>query len=328
MPQLTADRSAPSAASRAASVLIIADGGVRFSGDITKATRRRRAQPIMIGSLFAGTEESPGETILYQGRTYKLYRGMGSIEAMRSEGSRDRYFQGDEPDMKLVPEGIEGRVSYKGSSRFNIHQLVGGLSAGMGYCGCAHARTSSARRRASSASARPACARATSTTSSSPRKRRTTGSNRPDDQAALGARRGSARRTRRGLMILVLDFGSQYTQLIARRVREQHVYCEIHPFNVSLDDRSGSSQPEGIILSGGPSSVYAEGAPLPRRGRSCDVGVPDPRHLLRDERPELLAGGKVARATHREYGAAKITIDDESDLFAGIAGKSTARRSG
>jgi len=115
-------------------VPIIADGGVRWSGDITKAIAAG-AHSIMIGSLFAGTEESPGETILYQGRTYKLYRGMGSIEAMK-EGSRDRYFQGDEPDVKLVPEGIEGRVAYKGSLSFNIHQLVGGLKAGMGYCGC------------------------------------------------------------------------------------------------------------------------------------------------------------------------------------------------
>jgi IMP dehydrogenase len=115
-------------------VPIIADGGVRYSGDITKALAAG-AHAIMIGSLFAGTEESPGETILFQGRTYKLYRGMGSIEAMK-EGSRDRYFQADEPDVKLVPEGIEGRVSYKGSLAFNIHQLVGGLKAGMGYCGC------------------------------------------------------------------------------------------------------------------------------------------------------------------------------------------------
>jgi IMP dehydrogenase len=115
-------------------VPIIADGGVRYSGDITKAIAAG-AHSIMIGSLFAGTEESPGETILFQGRTYKLYRGMGSIEAMK-EGSRDRYFQSGEPDMKLVPEGIEGRVPYKGSLGFNIHQLVGGLKAGMGYCGC------------------------------------------------------------------------------------------------------------------------------------------------------------------------------------------------
>jgi IMP dehydrogenase len=115
-------------------VPIIADGGVRWSGDITKAIAAG-AHSIMIGGLFAGTEESPGETILYQGRTYKLYRGMGSIEAMK-EGSRDRYFQVDEPDVKLVPEGIEGRVAYKGSLSFNIHQLIGGLKAGMGYCGC------------------------------------------------------------------------------------------------------------------------------------------------------------------------------------------------
>ncbi|MCC6767041.1 MAG: IMP dehydrogenase [Deltaproteobacteria bacterium] len=133
MPQLTAVLGAARAV-KGTDVPVIADGGVRFSGDITKAIAAG-AHAIMIGSLFAGTEESPGETILFQGRTYKLYRGMGSIEAMK-EGSRDRYFQGDEPDMKLVPEGIEGRVSYKGSLAFNIHQLVGGLKAGMGYCGC------------------------------------------------------------------------------------------------------------------------------------------------------------------------------------------------
>jgi len=133
MPQLTAVLGAVKGVA-GSDVPIIADGGVRWSGDITKAIAAG-AHSIMIGSLFAGTEESPGETILYQGRTYKLYRGMGSIEAMK-EGSRDRYFQGDEPDVKLVPEGIEGRVAYKGSLSFNIHQLVGGLKAGMGYCGC------------------------------------------------------------------------------------------------------------------------------------------------------------------------------------------------
>jgi len=133
MPQLTAVLGAVRGV-KGTDVPIIADGGVRYSGDITKAIAAG-AHSIMIGSLFAGTEESPGETILFQGRTYKLYRGMGSIEAMK-EGSRDRYFQSDEPDMKLVPEGIEGRVPYKGSLAFNIHQLVGGLKAGMGYCGC------------------------------------------------------------------------------------------------------------------------------------------------------------------------------------------------
>jgi IMP dehydrogenase len=136
-------------------VPIIADGGVRYSGDITKALAAG-ADAVMIGSLFAGTEESPGDTILFQGRTYKLYRGMGSIEAMK-EGSRDRYFQAEEPDMKLVPEGIEGRVPYKGSLAFNIHQLVGGLKAGMGYCGCrslAELRTSARFLRVSVAAVR------------------------------------------------------------------------------------------------------------------------------------------------------------------------------
>ena len=133
MPQLSAVLGAVRGV-KGSDVPIIADGGVRYSGDITKALAAG-AHAIMIGSLFAGTEESPGETILLQGRTYKLYRGMGSIEAMK-EGSRDRYFQADEPDVKLVPEGIEGRVPYKGSLAFNIHQLVGGLKAGMGYCGC------------------------------------------------------------------------------------------------------------------------------------------------------------------------------------------------
>ena len=123
-------------------VPVIADGGIRFSGDITKAIAVG-ASSVMIGNLFAGTDESPGELILYQGRSFKEYRGMGSIGAMR-RGSRDRYFQDEfelESDKgaqeKLVPEGIEGRVAHKGSVASMIHQLVGGLRAGMGYCGCA-----------------------------------------------------------------------------------------------------------------------------------------------------------------------------------------------
>jgi IMP dehydrogenase len=135
MPQVSALLdSAPAA--RALRVPLIADGGIRFSGDIVKALACG-ADTVMIGGLLAGTEESPGETILYQGRTYKMYRGMGSLGAMR-QGSRDRYFQDDqdEDSIKLVPEGIEGRVPYKGALSQNIHQLVGGLRAGMGYLGC------------------------------------------------------------------------------------------------------------------------------------------------------------------------------------------------
>ncbi len=120
-------------------VPIIADGGIRYSGDITKAIAVG-ASAVMVGSLFAGTDESPGEVILYQGRSFKEYRGMGSLGAMR-RGSRDRYFQ-DEFELegntdKLVPEGIEGRVAHKGSVAAMIHQLMGGLRAGMGYTGCA-----------------------------------------------------------------------------------------------------------------------------------------------------------------------------------------------
>ncbi len=115
---------------------LIADGGIKYSGELPKAIAAG-ADVIMIGSLFAGTDESPGETILYQGRTYKTYRGMGSLGAMK-QGSKDRYFQGDvETDTKLVPEGIEGRVPYRGSLSANIHQLLGGLRSGMGYTGCA-----------------------------------------------------------------------------------------------------------------------------------------------------------------------------------------------
>jgi IMP dehydrogenase len=134
VPQMTAVMECAKVAKKY-DVPIIADGGIKYSGDITKALAGG-ASSVMIGSLFAGTEESPGETILYQGRTYKVYRGMGSLEAMR-EGSKDRYFQdASELEKKLVPEGIVGRVPYRGSLADTIYQLIGGLRAGMGYVGC------------------------------------------------------------------------------------------------------------------------------------------------------------------------------------------------
>lgn len=114
-------------------VPVIADGGIKYSGDIPKAIAAG-ADSIMVGSLFAGTEESPGETVIYQGRSFKEYRGMGSLAAMAA-GSKDRYFQDGDNSKKLVPEGVEGRVAYKGPLRDTIYQLVGGLRAGMGYCG-------------------------------------------------------------------------------------------------------------------------------------------------------------------------------------------------
>jgi len=140
MPMISAIAECAQAASRHG-IPVIADGGVRYSGDITKALAVG-ANTVMIGSLFAGTDESPGELILYQGRSFKEYRGMGSIGAMRA-GSRDRYFQEEfdladptEAGEKLVPEGVEGRVPHKGAIGAMMHQLVGGLRAGMGYCGC------------------------------------------------------------------------------------------------------------------------------------------------------------------------------------------------
>jgi IMP dehydrogenase len=134
VPQVTAIHDCARAAQKMGKP-IISDGGIKYSGDVTKAIAAG-AHTVMIGSLFAGTDEAPGEVILYQGRSYKVYRGMGSIGAMQA-GSRDRYFQGGVTDeKKLVPEGIEGRVPYKGSLSRSLYQLLGGLKSGMGYTGC------------------------------------------------------------------------------------------------------------------------------------------------------------------------------------------------
>ncbi|RJP17790.1 MAG: IMP dehydrogenase [Candidatus Abyssobacteria bacterium SURF_5] len=133
MPQITAINDC-SRVAKAHGVPVIADGGIRYSGDITKALAAG-ASAVMIGNLFAGTEESPGEIMIYEGRSYKVYRGMGSLQAL-SRGGRDRYFQENEFNMdKLVPEGIEGRVAYRGSLANFVFQLVGGVKSGMGYCG-------------------------------------------------------------------------------------------------------------------------------------------------------------------------------------------------
>ncbi len=133
VPQITAINNCYQVAKKY-NVPVIADGGIKYSGDITKALAVG-AYSVMIGSLFAGTDESPGEIVLFQGRSYKVYRGMGSIGAME-QGSKDRYFQAGVKSSKLVPEGVEGRVPYKGLLSESIHQLIGGLRSGMGYCGC------------------------------------------------------------------------------------------------------------------------------------------------------------------------------------------------
>jgi IMP dehydrogenase len=133
VPQLTAIRECYSVAKKY-SIPVISDGGIKYSGDITKALASG-AHSTMIGSIFAGTDESPGELILFQGRSYKVYRGMGSLGAME-QGARDRYFQEGVETPKLVPEGVEGRVPHKGPLSQSIYQLIGGLKSGMGYCGC------------------------------------------------------------------------------------------------------------------------------------------------------------------------------------------------
>ncbi len=133
VPQMTAIKEC-SLVAKKYGIPVIADGGIKFSGDITKALAGG-ADSVMIGNLFAGTEESPGETVFFQGRSFKVYRGMGSLESMK-QGSHDRYFQeAIDEEIKLVPEGIEGRVPYKGALSFSIYQLLGGLRAGMGYLG-------------------------------------------------------------------------------------------------------------------------------------------------------------------------------------------------
>ena len=135
IPQITAIADVVRIA-RPKDIPVIADGGVKFSGDITKAVTAG-ASTVMLGNMLAGTDEAPGEVVLYQGRSYKIYRGMGSLEVMREGRSRDRYFQDAAvPEAKLVPEGIEGMVPYKGAVASIIQMLVGGLKSGMGYAGC------------------------------------------------------------------------------------------------------------------------------------------------------------------------------------------------
>ena len=173
VPQFTAVMET-AAACKEHGIPAIADGGMRTSGDVVKAIAAG-ADCCMIGSLLAGTDEAPGEVFLYQGRSYKSYRGMGSLGAM-ARGSADRYFQQDIKDqLKLVPEGVEGRVGYKGPVGNVVHQLVGGLKAGMGYTGSADIAVAAGQYAVPPGDRRRACGKAMCMTSRSTGRRRTTG---------------------------------------------------------------------------------------------------------------------------------------------------------
>ncbi len=266
----------------------IADGGIRYSGDIAKAIAAG-AHCVMIGGLFAGTEESPGEVELYQGRSYKSYRGMGSLGAMaQRHGSADRYFQDSADELeKLVPEGIEGRVPYKGSLVAIIHQLVGGLRAAMGYTGC---------RDITEMRTKPKFVRITGAgPAREPRPRR------HDHQGTAELPHGRmARRQRR---ILVVDFGGQYTQLIARRVREVGVYSEILPFDAPAEKiaalRAEGHHSVGRSRVDGRERLAADRRRAARPRRRPVLGICYGMQAL-----AMKLGGGVEPSDHREYGYA------------------------
>ncbi len=242
MPQITAVATVAEALARS-DVPLISDGGIRYSGDVAKAIAAG-AHTVMIGGMFAGTEESPGEVELYQGASYKSYRGMGSLGAMaQRHGSSDRYFQDTVEELeKLVPEGVEGRVPYKGSLVTILHQLAGGIRAAMGYTGSQDIEQMRTR-----PGVRPdyGCRRPRK-----PRPRREHHQRSAELPGRLmAARMQAAAADIHAHRILILDFGAQYTQLIARRVREIGVYCEILPWDAG-DDAVLAFGARGIILSG------------------------------------------------------------------------------
>ena len=275
-------------------VPVIGDGGIRYSGDIAKALAAG-AHCVMIGGMFAGTEESPGEVELYQGGSYKAYRGMGSLGAMaQAHGSSDRYFQDTTTELeKLVPEGIEGRVPYKGSLVAILHQLAGGLARRHGL----H------RQQQHRGDAHPAAVRA----------HHHCGRAR-EPRARCDHHQRSAELPDRLMpdihadRVLILDFGAQYTQLIARRVRELGVYSEIYACDV---DRGGNR----ALRAQGDHPLRRPGIGLRRRRvrrRRREVfrlGVPVLGICYGMQTMAAQLGGQVECPSHREFGAAQVQAD-------------------
>ena len=289
----------------------IADGGMTSSGDIAKAIAAG-ADTVMLGSLLAGTDESPGDVILFQGERFKEYRGMGSLGAMKARSfSKDRYFQGDVEDVdKLVPEGIEGRVPYKGPLAADPLPARRRPPAGDGLLRRGDDRGAEARR-----ALRPDHGRRPAR---EPPARRHDHEGRAELPAALMAsvhplplpEPGAEERP-----VLVLDLGGQYAQLIARRVREARVYSELVPHTLSAEEVRRRN-PAALILSGGPASVYAEGAP--RIDESLfELGVPTLGICYGMQLMALELGGEVARTGASEFG--KTELDGGTGaLFAGL----------
>ena len=260
----------------------------------------------MIGSLFAGTEESPGEIELYQGRSYKAYRGMGSLGAMQ-QGSADRYFQeNDELDTdKLVPEGVEGRVPYKGGLVPLVQQLMGGLRASMGYLGCAtidEVRANAEFVEITTAGIRESHVHDVQITKEAPN---------------YQYRVRPPARSMHHEKILILDFGAQYTQLIARRVREAHVYCEIHPADVQRRVRARLRRPEA---SSSRAATCRRTKPRPTRRRRAvfEAGVPVLGICYGMQTMAQQLGGKVEPGKVREFGYAEVRARGHTKLLDGI----------
>ena len=263
----------------------------------------------MLGSMLAGTEEAPGEVMVAQGERFKEYRGMGSLGAMKARSfSKDRYFQGDVEDVqKLVPEGIEGRVPYKGRSAPIVHQVIGGIRQSMGYCGAAtieEMKTRTRFNRITPAGLQESHPHGITITKDAPNYREADG--------PRSSRFPSPEPTPEERPVLVIDLGGQYSQLIARRVREARVYSELVGHRLSADEIARRN-PADLVLSGGPASVYSDDAPE-LDPAIFELGVPTLGICYGMQLMARDLGGAVERTGVSEFGKTGLEAAD-SELF-------------